>query len=207
MPAQPRITAGFATVLANGTVDLLQYLLTGVASRFLERQDRNIRGAHPPTAPFHAVAQCQILDQRHGSVQGRDHGKAGRDHAGGVHGCFTDSKNRPGGDLSAGAESQIIETSDDESVGARLFALRDFRQQPRDGHRFIVLALDAGRARCRIGGDDLGSRTGGRARAGADLVSHGQRRVWIDHMDAHLQQDPLINLTAQVEGFDPLVLQ
>jgi len=62
-----------------------------------------------------------------------------------VHRGLGDADNRAVGQFTRGVQSRVAEAGDDVPVHAFAFALGDFVQQPGDGQRLVVVALDRDR--------------------------------------------------------------
>ena len=89
---------------------------------------------------------------------------------------FANADDRRGRRASRSIETGIVETGDDEGVGAARLA--DLLDQPRNRERLVVIALDAGRTKIGIDRRDLDpGRSRGPGRR-ADLVSVIERVVF-----------------------------
>ena len=100
-----------------------------------------------------AVFDEVVLDRRERTGKRGDDTELVRDQARNVECRLTNADDGHIGDTACRLEARIVETGDDEGVGAA--ALADLFEKAGQRKRLIEIALDAGRAIGRVGGQDL----------------------------------------------------
>ncbi|MCY1232964.1 hypothetical protein D9M72_454820 [compost metagenome] len=111
-----------------------------------QRQHRHVHRTDLAAAMTGTIGASQILDDRHGSGQGGDDRKAGRDVHRHLHGRLTDADHRTTGDLTRSTKARVIEAGDDIGVDAAHLTLTNLCEHRRYGHGFVGMPFNAGRA-------------------------------------------------------------
>ncbi len=90
---------------------------TRVRAFVLQRQHRNLGGAHARAAGDQSVFGEIALDRRDGARQGRDDAELFGHQPGHVKRRLANADHRRGGRATRGLQPSVVETGDDESVG------------------------------------------------------------------------------------------